>query len=72
MQIGSQAAVAEKESLSLLSQQLATDVPLLDVHRLLTTLSHPRLRAVGELLIAMADGFDAVEIWLSNWRDAYR
>ena len=72
LQIGNQAAVAERESLSLLSQQLATDGPLLDVHRLLTTISGPRLRALGELLIAMADGYDAIEIWLSNWRDAYR
>ncbi len=71
VQLGNQAALAERESLSLLSQQLATDGPLLDVYQLLTTISRPRLRAIGELLIAMADGCDAIEIWLSNWRDAY-
>ena len=71
MQLGNQAALArENRSRSYLNNWQRT-ARCWTFTSCLQRFRGPRLRAIGELLIAMADGCDAIEIWLSNWRDAY-
>jgi hypothetical protein len=71
-QMANRATPEEQETLLLLSQQLDSIVPLVDLHRLLTTLSSPKLRIIGELLVAMSGGYDTIKGWLATWNDVYR
>lgn len=71
-QMADQATPEERETLLLLSQQLDSIAPLIDLHRLLTTLSAPKLRIIGELLVAMSGGYGTIKAWLLTWKDAYR
>jgi len=38
-----------------------------DITHLLTTVSAPKLRAIGELFVAMSAGYDAIDNWIDTW-----
>ncbi len=57
----------EQRTMALLIEQLDTNRDVAGLHSLLTGLQRARLRAVGELLVAMAYGYDAVDEWIRNW-----
>jgi hypothetical protein len=66
-QMATYGPAAEQESLHQMAEHFGSAHEINLTH-LLTTLSAPKLRAIGDLLTAMAAGYDAIDAWLQTWQ----